>query len=53
MLAFLYRKMCKAVNVDVDGMRGCVILLQTWGFTRFSFITLISSVVPTHRYASM
>lgn len=28
-LSFLYGEMCKAVNVDVDGMRGCVILLQT------------------------
>lgn len=34
-LAFLYREMCKTVNidVDVDGMGGCVILLQTWIFT--------------------
>ncbi|XP_050878303.1 protein MAIN-LIKE 2-like [Lathyrus oleraceus] len=31
-LAFLYREICKVVNIDVDGMGG-VILLQTWGFT--------------------
>ncbi|CAL5202471.1 unnamed protein product [Lathyrus oleraceus] len=52
-LAYLYREICKAVDVDVDGIGvGGVILLQTWGFTRFPFIAPISSAVPSHPYAS-
>lgn len=53
-LAYLYREICKAVDVDVDGMGGGgVILLQTWGFTRFPFIAPITYAVPSHPYASM
>lgn len=53
MLAFLYRGMCKAFNIYIDGMGAYVILLQTWGFTRFPFIAPISSAIPTHPYASL
>lgn len=32
-LTFLFREICKAIDIDVYGMCGCVILLQALGFT--------------------
>ncbi|CAK8539227.1 unnamed protein product [Lathyrus sativus] len=45
--------MCKAYNVNVNGLGGCVILLQVWGFTRIPFLAPISSNTPRYSYTSL
>ncbi|XP_058783095.1 serine/threonine-protein phosphatase 7 long form homolog [Vicia villosa] len=51
-LSYLYREICKSVDVDVDGMGGCVELLQAWGYTRMPFIAPITPMLPSYPYAS-
>lgn len=30
--------MCKPIDVSVEGMGGCIMLLQSWGFVKMPFI---------------
>ncbi|XP_058741297.1 protein MAIN-LIKE 2-like [Vicia villosa] len=51
-LCYLYSEMCKSVNVEVDGMGGCVELLQAWGYTRLPFLAPITPQLPSYPYAA-
>ncbi|XP_058742563.1 protein MAIN-LIKE 2-like [Vicia villosa] len=51
-LAYLYREMCKSVDVEVEGMGGCVELIQAWGYSRLPFLAPISPELPSYPYAA-
>lgn len=50
-LTTLYRHMCKAAKNGVQSMRGCVVLLSAWAYTRIPLFAPVTSIVSSHPYA--